>query len=537
MGASDVVLQVLDGKDTIGGSKILVGWGGEGVFLDFGINYGRWGRYFEEFVKPRTTNGLGDLWRLGLVPQVRDLYRTDVMPAFAQTQGKPLPVKRVTGVYLSHAHLDHAGLIGLMDAAIPLVSSRMSAAILKGIQDAKKQDIFAQSIYHTPYTRKTVAGQDVFGTAREGVVGRDIFLADGAGPAAFGSFMNMLPEPGEPGRGKKAEYDPGTIRTLQPSSGGVHAREAPVDHSVLGASGFTIETPQGPIVYSGDLRAHGRQGGATNAFLEGLKARPPWILLMEGTQVRPLKDLEGEREEPTTEQEVEANCLKVVERYKGKLVVADFGPRNIERLQSFLAIAKRTGRRLVIVPKDAYLLHAMNAADPTVPVPHDSLLVFDVPSAKAPDKWERFILERYGAHVLHARDVDRRQAELILCFSFFDIKHLLDIEPRGGCYIYSSSEAHNEEQEIDMERLTNWLQLLRLDPIGYNMVDVPNQRHRAMRKVRGYHASGHMPGLDVLDWVMEIRPEHLVPIHTEHAARFAEHVKGTGIRILDGGLP
>lgn len=537
MGASDVVLRVLDGKDTIGGSKILVGWGGEGVFLDFGINYGRWGRYFEEFVKPRTTNGLGDLWRLGLVPQVQGLYRPDVMPAFTATGGESLPVKRITGVYLSHAHLDHAGLIGLLDAGIPMVSTRMSAAILKGIQDSKKQDIFAQSVYHTPYVRKTVAGQEILGTAGEGVVGRDLFLADGSGPASFSTFMGALPEPEDGGRGKRSEYEPGAIRVLQPSSGGVHAREAPVDHSVLGASGYTIETPQGSIVYSGDLRAHGRQGDATNAFLNGLKAHPPWILMMEGTQVRPLRDLDAERPEPTTEEEVEANCLRVVEQYRGRLVVADFGPRNIERLQSFLAIAKRTGRRLVIVPKDAYLLHAMNAADPTVPVPHDSLLVFDVPSAKAPDKWERFILQHYGQHVLHASEVSRRQAELILCFSFFDIKHLLEIDVRGGCYIYSSSEAHNEEQEIDMDRLTNWLGLFGLDPIGYRMVESEHHRRRTMNKVPGYHASGHMPGLDVLDWVLEIRPEHLVPIHTEHADRFAEHVKGTGIRILDGGLP
>jgi ribonuclease J len=30
--------------------------------------------------------------------------------------------------------------------------------------------------------------------------------------------------------------------------------------------------------------------------------------------------------------------------------------------------------------------------------------------------------------------------DYILCFSFFDMKHLLDIKPEGGNYIYSSCE-------------------------------------------------------------------------------------------------
>lgn len=535
MAASDVVLRVLDGKDTIGGSKILVGWGGEGVFLDFGINYGRWGRYFEEFVKPRTTSGLGDLWRLGLVPQVRNLYRTDVMPSYTAQAGQELPVKKISGVYLSHAHLDHAGLIGLLDPKIPLVGTRMSVAILKGIQDAKKAEIFSQSVYHTAYERRIEHGHEIFGSASR-TIGRPLFLADGAGTDGFLRFMSEFPQPSLKGRERRRELEAAEIRTLQPSSGGVHAREHRVDHSVLGASGYTIETPQGPIVYSGDLRDHGRHAESTRAFLEGLKRRPPWVLLMEGTQVRaPAR--EEEREPPTTEEEVEAKCLSVVEQYRGKLVVADFGPRNIERLESFLRIAQRTGRELVITPRDAYLLHAMHQADPSVPVPGGILRVFDVPSAKDPEKWERFLEESYRESLLHAPDVRENQGRLILCFSFFDIKHLLDVEPRGGCYIYSSSEAHNEEQEIDMERLTNWLEFFGLDPVGYRMVDVPGSKRRHMMKVPGYHASGHMPGHDVLDWILQIRPEHLVPIHTEHAERFAQHVDGTGIRVLDGGLP
>jgi ribonuclease J len=41
----------------------------------------------------------------------------------------------------------------------------------------------------------------------------------------------------------------------------------------------------------------------------------------------------------------------------------------------------------------------------------------------------------------------------ILCFSFFDMKHLLDIRPNSGTYIYSACEVFSEEMEIDFVRL------------------------------------------------------------------------------------
>jgi ribonuclease J len=533
----DVVLRVLDGEDTIGGAKILVGWGGEGVFLDFGINYGKFGQYFEEYLQPRTSMGLADLWRLGLVPQVRNLYRPDVVPAGLANE-QQLPIKTINGVYLSHAHLDHAGLIGLLDYPIPLVTSRMSAAILKGIQDSKPQNIFSQSVYASPFTVNTIANQSVMVTdTKRGFVGRACHLTDGAGSDGFTRFWQELPsvEQKDGKKSKSKELEPGEVRMHQPVAGGVHARPYGVDHSIMGSGAYVIETPQGPIVYSGDIRAHGGRADQTNAFLRELEAKPPWILLMEGTQLHPHKP--GEQPHAvTTEADVERNCLEAVSDYRGKLVVADFGPRNIERLFSFLRIAKQTGRRLAIVPKDAYLLYSMNKADPSVPLPHEDMLVFDPPTGARPAKWEEFILQEFAPFVLHHDQVRTRQGEIILCFSFWDMKHLLDVAPdQGGCYIYSSSEAHNEEQAIDMRRLHNWITLFGLDPIGFKMVKDEEGKPRP-KNVPGFHASGHMPGDAILDWVLRIRPEHVLPVHTEHGDRFSQALEGTGIKVLRGGL-
>jgi mRNA degradation ribonuclease J1/J2 len=80
----------------------------------------------------------------------------------------------------------------------------------------------------------------------------------------------------------------------------------------------------------------------------------------------------------------------------------------------------------------------------------------------------------------------------ILCFSFFDMKHLLDIKPNGGTYIYSACEAFNEEMEIDFKRLWHWLKRFNIYSCGFSLDEngVPSFGKR-------YHASGHASGEDI----------------------------------------
>jgi ribonuclease J len=51
-----VSITVYDGAMGIGGNKIFVEENGRGVFLDFGKNFGKYGQFYEEFLKSR------DVW-------------------------------------------------------------------------------------------------------------------------------------------------------------------------------------------------------------------------------------------------------------------------------------------------------------------------------------------------------------------------------------------------------------------------------------------------------------------------------------------
>jgi len=84
------------GVESIGGNKILVQSGSTRIFLDFGNNFAA-EREFFEFPTLRAHN-INDLLKLGLIPDLKGLYRLDEIAA-------PL----VDGVFLSHAHFDHYG--------------------------------------------------------------------------------------------------------------------------------------------------------------------------------------------------------------------------------------------------------------------------------------------------------------------------------------------------------------------------------------------------------------------------------------------
>jgi ribonuclease J len=121
----------------------------------------------------------------------------------------------------------------------------------------------------------------------------------------------------------------------------------------------------------------------------------------------------------------------------------------------------------------------------------------------------------------------------ILCFSFFDMKHLLDIKPDGGTYIYSACEAFSEEMEIDFRRLWQWLRRFNISPCGFSMQKGVEGGDYGLSFDRRYHASGHASGEDITWVIDQIDPEHIIPIHTEAREWFKENFKN--VILLDEG--
>jgi ribonuclease J len=105
------------------------------------------------------------------------------------------------------------------------------------------------------------------------------------------------------------------------------------------------------------------------------------------------------------------------------------------------------------------------------------------------------------------------QDRFIVCFSFFDLDELPRIGPKaGGLYLYSSSEPHDEEQEVDFRRLHKWLEHFQLKSFGLP-IDKEGE-WQTPEDEKGLHASGHACGADALKIAQTINPRILVPAHS-----------------------
>lgn len=514
-------LIALDGAETIGGTKLYLESGTSAVLVDFGLNYKQWGRYFEEYLQPRAGRGLHDLLKLQIAPLYDGLYRGDLFPNnfHPSYSGRLAP----QACLLSHAHLDHCGLVGLLRSDMPIYASPTTAAIMKAMQDLAQASFYGEMAYTVPRVLSEEDARAIESSPYRTVPAQQRFwkLFGAKIPEALKIFLSAPPNPSPRAR-------PWTAAPIEPAAeriGGMRVRVWPVDHSIPGASAFACETEAGWVVYTGDLRLHGRWGAQTRRFAEAAAQLAPELLIVEGTRAG------SESPETITEDEVCEHALEAMRAATGQLVIADFGPRNVERLLTFLQIAQKTQRRLLILTKDAYLLTALAAAQESFDVLHHPHLAIFNDVKLDPKTWEEGIRERFQAKLISLEEAHRSPGDYILAFSFWDLKHLLDIDPPGGIYLYSASEAHTEEQEIDIKRLFNWLDFFQLKPVGIAL-DAAGRPQTVGR----FHASGHASAQDLLQIIRTIRPKRVLPIHTEHPEFFKRALEGEFevLRVKDG---
>ncbi|MBI4328718.1 MAG: exonuclease [Chloroflexi bacterium] len=529
-----VALTVYGGAGMVGGNQVLVEDGEDRLFLDFGTPYATRNLYYEEYLKPRPGTGLLDLLTLGLLPPLEGLYRRDLEPfqglweRFKERPGYRR-LEGVTGVVVSHAHLDHCGYVSFLRPDVRVYASLITSVIAKALQDTSPTDFEKELAYFGSRTAKEGGYLGIEGprsqrpftfllTQNDSVAPPGEPVAPHAEALAFWDAVPLGP------RTRVQRVAPDVLPQYG-SIPGFRLRHFPVDHSILGATAFAVETSAGWIVYTGDIRRHGSQQGLVREFLEAAQALHPVALVCEGTRTKPA-------ERRVTEEEVLEHCLQAVRGEEG-LVIADFGPRNIERLVTFYQVAEASGRALVVTTKDAYLLDAMRHAWHQMPSlsEMDGLLIYDELRARD-STWEKTVREKYRRLFVGSKEIKASPGDYLLCFSFWDIDNLVDIEPQGGLYIYSASEVYDEEQGYDIDRLRHWL-----DRFGLRSLGLPRRRGDGGWEIspgeEGFHASGHAPAEDLLEVVKEIRPRLLVPVHTQNPGFYVENLSKEPIQVRE----
>ena len=137
-----------------------------------------------------------------------------------------------------------------------------------------------------------------------------------------------------------------------------------VDHSIYGAQAFLIEAGDKKVLYSGDLRMHGRKPGMHRTLIEAVAPRNIDVLLMEGTHI------EHPGHKGVNEYQLEDEITRHIKSAPG-IVLASFSPQHVDRLVGFLRATKKSGRVFVADAYCAYVMHLI-ASETSVPRPQST---------------------------------------------------------------------------------------------------------------------------------------------------------------------
>jgi len=447
-------LTFFGGVNEIGGNKILIEDKKTRIFLDFGQSFSLLDDYFVEWLQPRTSRfGLRDYFALGLMPPLKGLYEKSALAYSSIKYQKPL----YDAVFISHPHFDHTAHLQFLDPAIPLYMGETCEKILDSNQSTTTSFFFSKE--EKKEKNDSITQKNELHTFRTG---------------------------------QKISIDSLTITPIH------------VDHSVPGSYGFLVETSQGAIAYTGDLRAHGNKPQLTHDFLSKAASFEPELLIIEGTRVS-----EHENRKNHSETTVKTSSTDVVSSATG-LCLAMRYPKDLDRFRSFYEISKKIGKTLVISLKTAHLLLSLSSDTSLAlpnPVSDKNILVY-AREMKTYKKWEKELFELLSSKCIDSSYVSKHQKELIWELDFNQMTELIDVAPSGGACIHSMSEPFEEDpiSQLQDSVLKNWLS--RFSMPYYQL-----------------HASGHSSKEEIFSMISLINPKKVAPVHTHHAEMFPSHLR------------
>ncbi len=135
----------------------------------------------------------------------------------------------------------------------------------------------------------------------------------------------------------------------------------PVDHSAFDAQAFLLEADGQRVLYSGDLRLHGRKPGMARTLMEALHHKTVDALVMDGTH------FSEDRQPGLTEMQLEDVIFEDIHSAPG-LVLASFSPMHVDRLVTFYKAARRAGR-IFLVDHYAAFIFFLAATQARIPEP------------------------------------------------------------------------------------------------------------------------------------------------------------------------
>lgn len=210
-----------------------------------------------------------------------------------------------------------------------------------------------------------------------------------------------------------------------------------VDHDVIGACGFLIETNEGKICYTGDYRYHGFHPEISAAFADKCKGAD--VMISEGVTISfadvDMLSLEGPVRE-RTELTLLEDMKSVSASEEGLIVINNYN-RNVERIHRLIGVIKDSGRVMALEPEQADYIASF--------YPEDEFCVY-IPEATenicGEDAAKKLSDERLLAPGLNDRRIVNRSdlkaspAKYILQQDYRHIYELFDLKDVLSLYVH-----------------------------------------------------------------------------------------------------
>ncbi|MDD3548701.1 MAG: MBL fold metallo-hydrolase [Candidatus Paceibacterota bacterium] len=451
------------GIKEIGGNKILLEDKKTVILLDFGKSYKEAGKYFEEFVNPRAVQGLKDYLELGLLPRKEGFYRQDLIKISGESGLTLYEKPKIDAVILSHGHLDHAGYISFLNLEIPVFTTKETLAVLGAFYISRPKNLENEII--------EISEREEADFKKRKKKKRAIIAAE--------------------------DQKPFFIKNLK-------ITPIKVDHSVPGASMFLIESSIGSILYSGDFRLSEISEERKKEICSFLRKAKIKIFICEGTRIKEQIILREEK--------VRQDALEKIKEIKG-LVVVDYSIGDVVRFKTLSAIARET-KRFFALPYNYFNYLSFLKQNGINAEGFENVALYAKKKISF-KKWEKDLIK--NSKVVTSEDIAKDKKHYLLALNFYQIQELIDLKINEDCfYLRAITEPHSEEMEISEERFVNWIKHFKMQGLREEIIESGEKKSVFDRA----HISGHISGKELAEFIEKIKPEAIIPIHTEFPEEF-----------------
>ncbi len=281
----------------------------------------------------------------------------------------------------------------------------------------------------------------------------------------------------------------------------------PVDHSAFDSVAYLIEADGKRLLFSGDLRLHGRKPGMADQLINAVSSRPLDVLLMEGTH------FSSRRETGWTERELEARLRQHFWGLPG-LILMNFSPMHLDRMVSFYNATRSAGRVFVVDPYAAFVLY-LAAGQCRVPKPEAKHRIKVYYNQHFERTWKYRNLGKVrdmfqGNRIELSTILDHPEGYAMVCRPSMAQLDFQSSFPPRSTWFYSYWQGYLEKPESGYRTL-----IAKLEETGGEFVQ--------------YHTSGHIFAEDIETFVKRLTPTRIVPIHTTGRNEFVKRFENVAL--------